>query len=225
MSKHPLGKWFPALISAAVLAVFAVIGSALVGYSYQGTAERIEENERQALLDLLGQIVPQARYNNDMLSDTIKLQGVAELGGQPVTVYRARRNGEDVAAIFSPVVTPGYAGKMSLIVGVYSDGKVAGVRVLTHHETPGLGDKLEIERSNWITGFDGRSIGNPPLERWSVKRDGGEFDQFTGATITPRQATGAVKRTLLYFAHNQNRLFQAKAQANAQNIATGHNDG
>jgi len=206
-----IDKWFPAVISALVLAVFAVIGSALVGVAYEGTAERIEENERQALLDLLGQIVPAQRFDNDMLADTITLDGVEELGGGPVTVYRARADKQDVAAIFSPVITPGYAGRMSLIVGIYADGTVAGVRVLRHHETPGLGDKIEAERSPWILGFAGKSLGNPSEERWKVKRDGGDFDQFTGATITPRLLVAAVKRTLRYFLHNQNRLFAAEA--------------
>lgn len=215
MTEGLLEKWLPALISALVLAGFAAIGSSLVGVSYLGTAERIADNERQALLDQLGEIVPQSRYDNDMLADSITLHGVEELGSGPVTVYRARKEGQDVAAIFSPVVTPGYAGYMSLIVGVYADGTIAGVRVLKHHETPGLGDKIEAQRNPWILGFAGRSIGNPPLERWKVKRDGGEFDQFTGATITPRLVVGAVRRTLQYFLHNQNRLFNAEAAPQA----------
>lgn len=218
MSNDGFDKWFPVIISAAVLGLFALAGSTLVGLSFEATAERIEQNEREALLRRLGQIVPQDRYDNDMLADVITIDGVEELGGGPVRVFRARKDKQDVAAIFSPVVTPGYAGYMSLIVGIYSDGRVAGVRVLRHHETPGLGDKIELSRSDWILEFDGRNLQDPPVEKWKVKRDGGVFDQFTGATITPRLVVSAVRRTLEYFSHHQGRLFSQPAEAGAGSV-------
>ena len=127
---------------------------------------------------------------------------------QAVPVYRAFRNGEPVAALLTPVAPNGYSGEIRLLVGIYADGRVAGVRVLGHKETPGLGDAIEIERSDWITSFAGRSLGNPPLEDWKVKRDGGVFDQFTGATITPRAVVQAVRKTLLYFERHRDELFQ-----------------
>jgi Na+-translocating ferredoxin:NAD+ oxidoreductase subunit G len=211
MSKGRLEKWAPAFISALVLGIFAVIGSTLVGVSYQGTAERIADNERQALLRQLAELVPPNRYDNDMLHDTLALHDVQALGGGDITVYRARKDGKDVAAVFSPVVSSGYAGPIALIVGIYQDGSIAGVRVLRQHETPGLGDKIELSRTPWVLGFDGKSLSNPESKRWKVKRDGGDFDQFTGATITPRLVVGAVKRTLEYFKQHKQQLFAVQA--------------
>ncbi len=108
---------------------------------------------------------------------------------------------------FTSVAPDGYSGEIRLLVGVLADGSISGVRVLAHRETPGLGDPIEIERSDWITGFNGRSLGNPVLAQWDVARYGGDFDAFTGATITPRAVVRAVKNTLIYFAQNRERIF------------------
>ena len=117
------------------------------------------------------------------------------------------RQGDEVTAVIIPVVAPdGYSGRIELIVGVNRDGSVAGVRVLEHRETPGLGDKVDMKKSDWILGFEGRRLGDPPAEAWTVKKDGGVFDQFTGATITPRAVTAAVKRGLEYFEANRSAL-------------------
>lgn len=207
MSKGVLEKWFPMLMSALVLSAFAVIGSTLVGLAWEGTAEQIEQNERDALLSQMGEILPPQSYTNDLLADTTEILAPEALGGTTTTVYRARKDGGDVAAIFSPVTTPGYAGDIVLIVGVKADGTVAGVRVIRHKETPGLGDKIEVKRTPWILGFAGKKLGNPPEARWGVKRDGGEFDQFTGATITPRTVVAAVRRTLHYFRDHREQVF------------------
>ncbi|HEX6928013.1 MAG TPA: RnfABCDGE type electron transport complex subunit G, partial [Gammaproteobacteria bacterium] len=126
----------------------------------------------------------------------------------PVTVYRAYKDGEPVAALFTSVAPDGYSGPIYLLVGIHADGRIAGVRVLGHKETPGLGDPIEIERSDWITGFDGRSLGDPPPQQWDVERYGGVFDQFTGATITPRAVVRAVRNTLLYFERHREEIFQ-----------------
>jgi electron transport complex protein RnfG len=213
MPDGTLRKWLPALISGLVLSVFAVIGTTLVGISYQSTAERIAQNERDALLRRMAEILPADRYDNDLLLDTSELLAPAHLGSRPTTVYRARKEGRPVAAVLSPVTASGYAGDIALIVGIYADGTVAGVRVIRHKETPGLGDKIEVERSPWIRGLSGTSIGNPPLARWKVKRDGGDFDQFTGATITPRAVVAAVRRTLLYVNNNRAAVFGKTAEA------------
>jgi electron transport complex protein RnfG len=112
-----------------------------------------------------------------------------------------------VAAIFNSVAPDGYNGKIHLLVGVYIDGRLAGVRVVKHAETPGLGDAVEIRKSPWIDDFAGKSLTNPIQERWRVKRDGGDFDQFTGATITPRAVVAAVRNTLLYYQQNADMIF------------------
>jgi len=211
MSKGFIEKWLPVLISALVLSVFAVIGSTLVGLSYESTAERIAQNERDALLRQMAAILPPERYDNDLLTDTIEVRAAAELGADSTTIYRARRNDEDVAAVLSPVTTSGYSGDIVLIVGIYADGTVAGVRVITHKETPGLGDKIEEKRHAWILGFAGKAIGKPPLDGWAVQRDGGQFAQFTGATITPRAVVAAVRRTLRYFRTHREHIFARAA--------------
>ena len=207
MTDGLLGKWFPELISAVVLSVFAVIGSTLVSLAFQGTEQRIAQNERDALMRQMAAILPPERYDNDLLADTTEVLSPADFGETPTTIYRARKGGENVAAVFSPVTTPGYSGDVVLIVGVYTDGSVAGVRVLNHKETPGLGDKIEVKRHPWILDFAGKWIGNPPDYRWKVKRDGGDFDQFTGATITPRTVVAAVRRTLQYFNNYRQEIF------------------
>jgi electron transport complex protein RnfG len=194
--------WRPILKAAGLLLAFAFIGTLLVGLSYDNTTEQIRQNERIALLTQLNAITPQ--HDNDLLQNPLIIQAPQQLGSEQTTVYRARLGQEPVAAIFSPVIAQGYSGAISLIIAVQTDGTLAGVRVISHRETPGLGDKIEHERHPWILGFTGKHLNNP--RRWRVKRDGGDFDQFTGATITPRAVVAAVHRTLQYFAQHQNQL-------------------
>jgi electron transport complex protein RnfG len=196
------------LMSGLVLGLFGVLGAALVGVSHEGTAERIAENERAALQAKLEALVPAADVDNDMLEDVIRVEAPEKLGAPFTRVYRARRDGEPVAAVLSPVVTQGYSGPIQLVVAVGADGRVGGVRVLSHRETPGLGDKIELERGDWILDFAGRSLRNPLPEDWAVQRDGGVFDQFTGATVTPRAVVRGVKSTLEYFAAHKDQLFE-----------------
>lgn len=187
----------PVLISAAFLFLFAVIGSGLVAFTHDSTAARIAENQRRALLRSLNELVPRDQYNNEIYTDIVHVRNAELLGtDEPVPVYRARKDGWPVAAVFASMAPDGYNGNIRLLVAVRLDGTLAGVRVLAHRETPGLGDSIETERSDWIRGFAGKSLGDPKAEQWQVKRDGGAFDQFTGATITPRAVVGAVKRAL-----------------------------
>jgi electron transport complex protein RnfG len=144
-------------------------------------------------------IVPEGRMSNDPLQDRIEVSDPDLLGAPVTEVYRVRDGDEPVALILKPIVPDGYAGPIKLLVSVLRDGSLGGVRVISHHETPGLGDKIEERKDDWIVEqFNGRSLGEPPLEQWQVKRDGGVFDQFTGATITPRSVVNAVKGTLLF---------------------------
>lgn len=207
----------PILISGLLLGAFGVLGAGLVGLSHEGTAERIARNEREALLDQLHVLVPPHYIDNNLLRDVIEVSAVEQLGTDTTRVYRARMGDQAVAAVFSPVVTQGYSGPIQLIVAIRSDGSLAGARVLTHRETPGLGDKVEVERSSWILGFAGRSLNDPPPSGWKVKRDGGEFDQFTGATITPRAVVRGVKSALEYFAAHRDQLFLEVALAETGN--------
>ena len=195
-------------LSAALLFLFAVVGVGLVAYTYDHTAERIHDNERKALLRSINELLPADEYDNDIFHDIMTVPGNDLLGtDEPVTIYRARKQGWPVAAVLSVTAPDGYNGTIKLLVAIKLDGTLAGVRVVSHRETPGLGDGIEIERSDWILGFNNRSLNNPPGKKWKVKRDGGEFDQFTGATITPRAVVKAVHKALLYFQTRHQRLF------------------
>ena len=207
------------LRAALSLGLVAVIGTALLTGVDALTAERIEQQERRVLLEQLGQIVPD-RYDNELLDDRISFRAESWFPkGQTVTAYRARLAGEPVAVVLRFAAVNGYNGNISLLAGINYDGSLRGVRVVSHKETPGLGDAIEAEKSDWIRSFEGTSIGRPPLERWTVRRDGGEFDQFTGATITPRAVVEAVRRALEYYAVNRDALFAPPGGGSAQDRA------
>ncbi|WP_428603477.1 electron transport complex subunit RsxG [Sedimenticola sp.] len=201
MIKHPVS------VAGILLALFATAGTALVAVTNDLTAEKIAANEREALLQSLTALVPADNIDNDIVSDTTTVSDKALLGGEQTLVYLGRKKGKPVAAVFSPIVPNGYSGPIKLLVAVKVDGTLGGVRVVSHKETPGLGDKVEENRSDWIFGFAGKSLSNPSLAGWKVKKDGGEFDQFTGATITPRAVVGGIKNTLLYFKEHRKSLF------------------
>jgi len=195
------------LTSAAILGVFALIGTGLVAIVHHNTQARIAANERQALLQSLSILVPATLYDNALLDDARTVQHPSLAQGAPIVVYRARRAEQPVAAIFDTLAPDGYNGTIKLLVAVLADGRLAGVRVVAHKETPGLGDAIEVERSQWILHFAGKSLRDPPVEAWGVKRDGGAFDQFTGATITPRAVVKAVKEVLDYFEQHRAMVF------------------
>jgi electron transport complex protein RnfG len=196
------------LITAAILLLFALIGTAMVAYTYDTTRERIAANERATLLRKLHRLIPPESYDNALLQDTLQVQNETLLGtADPVTVYRARMHGKPVALVIAAVAPDGYSGAIRLLVGINVDGSLSGVRVVAHRETPGLGDGIEEDRSDWILGFTGKSLQNPTLQGWAVKKDGGAFDQLTGATITPRAVVKAVRQALLYYRDHKDALF------------------
>jgi len=196
------------LVSAALLAAFAVTSTGLVVFTHTATAERIAAAERQVLVQKLHALVPPTRHDNDLLADRIEVRDPELLGtAAPVSVYRARVGGKPAALILTVVAPDGYSGEIQLLVAVNADGSVAGVRVTAHRETPGLGDRIEVERSDWITRFDGRSLTDPAGDGWAVKKDGGVFDQFTGATITPRAVVNAVRNALRFVERHHTELF------------------
>ncbi|MBE0440144.1 MAG: electron transport complex subunit RsxG [Gammaproteobacteria bacterium] len=192
-----------------MLAVFAIVATSLVAMTEANTREKISENEQQALLKAINQIVDSSDYNNAILSDTLTISKNKLLGTkQDTIVYRARFDAKPVAAVFTSVAPNGYSGEIKLLIGVYYDGSIAGARVISHKETPGLGDKINEQKSDWIRQFKGLSLTNPAESKWKVKKDGGSFDQFTGATITPRAVVDAVKKALEYFNKNRDTLFE-----------------
>ncbi len=194
--------------SALVLAAFAVAGSAILAAANRATAEQIAANELAVLEGQLSALLPAGEYDNDLLADTIEVELPSTLSPDLTeTVYRARRAGQPVAAIL-PVTAPnGYTGAIRMLVGIRHNGSIAAVRVVKHRETPGLGDGIDIQRSDWIRQFDGRSLRHPNPERWKVRKDNGDFDQLTGATITPRAVVGAVRAALEYYRQHRDMLY------------------
>ena len=201
-----------ALVTAGILTAFTVVGTAMLTGTFETTREPIAASEREAKLQLLAQVMPPAMHDNDLLQDAVQLPP-AELLGQhaPSTAYRARQNGQPSGVILEAVAPDGYSGDIKLLIGIAADGDIIGVRVLSHKETPGLGDYIEIDRSAWIKNFDGKSLAKLPDEAWRVKKDGGQFDYMTGATITPRAVVKAVHKALQYFEVQRASIFAAPA--------------
>jgi electron transport complex protein RnfG len=199
----------PVIRSGVLLGLIAVLGTALLAGVNALTHERIVVQEKLRVLQQLNAIVSTDSYNNDLLDDKIEISNEAFFRHPaPVVVYRARMDDKPVAVLMIVTAPDGYNGDIRLLTAIDTTGTVLGVRVVSHRETPGLGDPIEIERSDWILDFTGKSLLNPQGKSWAVKRDGGEFDQFTGATISPRAVVKAVHSTLLYFKANQKSLFE-----------------
>jgi electron transport complex protein RnfG len=190
-----------------VLGLFSLVGIGLVSLTYSFTHNKIAENERIFLLKNLQELVPDSLHDNDLLADTIKISNPEAFGqDNEITIYRAKKSEELVALIATPTAPDGYNGSIKLLVAIKKNGELMGVRAVSHHETPGLGDAIDTNKSDWVFSFNGRSLSNLDSKFWRVKRDGGEFDQFTGATITPRAVVKAVLKTLQYYQANKAEL-------------------
>jgi electron transport complex protein RnfG len=199
--------------NSMLLGMFALGTTLLISATFLLTKDRIAVEQRKAEEKALLEIVPASRHDNSMLDDTIAVD-VSTTGlnlRDAKQIYLARQDGKAVAAVIPVVAPDGYSGDISLIVGVNVDGTIAGVRALKHKETPGLGDYVDIKKSDWVLGFNGTSLQSPPLAQWAVKKDKGHFDQFTGATITPRAVVAATLRALQYAQTNRDVLFTNKA--------------
>lgn len=196
------------LQTAINLVFFAVIGTAILASVFFMTHDKIVQSEEAEKLKLIMQIVPSALFDNDIIQDTLSIPASDLLGTDEATIaYRARLKGEPSAVVLSAIAPDGYGGKISLILAVKASGELAGVRVVTHKETPGLGDYIELPKSPWIKGFDGKSREVYKDADWKVKKDGGKFDYMAGATITPRAVVKAVHKALIYFGQNREQLF------------------
>ncbi|MDX1677026.1 electron transport complex subunit RsxG [Arsukibacterium sp.] len=183
----------PVSKNAALLALVALICVAILGLVNQLAQPRIAEQQLKNKLAILNDVLPQNRASESVLADCILVTNEALLGrATPQPIYRLRED-EDISAYVIETTAPdGYSGNIDLIVAVTPDGTILGSRVLNHQETPGLGDKIERRRSDWIDSFQGKQVSPDNKSRWAVKKDGGQFDQFTGATITPRAVVNAV---------------------------------
>lgn len=203
------GRSHPVIRSGVLLGLIALLGTALLAGVNALTHERIVEQEKLRTMQQLNSVMAFASYNNDLLTDKIELRDEAYFRHpDPVLIYRARMDDKPVAALLIVTAPDGYNGDIRVLIAIDVSGTILGVRVVSHRETPGLGDPIEIERSDWILSFNDKSLLDPRDEGWAVRRDGGEFDQFTGATITPRAVVKAVHNTLLYFEANNKVLFE-----------------
>ena len=190
-----------------VLAGFALLASVLLGVTNCSTESTIQRRLNEDLIKSLEEVVPAALHDNDMLRDTRLIPSADfNIGANETTVYLAKKSGAVTAVCFKFIAPDGYSGPINMIMGIDRDGNLLGVRVLSHKETPGLGDKIEVAKSDWILNFVGRSLDNLSPAQWAVKKDGGVFDQFAGATITPRKSVQAVNRGLQLFKAHQAQL-------------------
>jgi len=190
-----------------VLAGFALIASVLLGVTNCSTEDTIQRRLDEDLKKSLEEVVPATLYDNDMLQDTRVIPSAEyNIGANETTVYIAKKSGKVSAVCFKFTAPDGYSGAINMIMGIDRAGNILGVRVLSHKETPGLGDKIEVAKSDWILNFVGRSLDNLAPAKWAVKKDGGEFDQFAGATITPRKSVQAIYRGLQLFKAHQDQL-------------------
>jgi electron transport complex protein RnfG len=187
------------LKAGLTLFIFTLIGVSLVALTQSFTRENIQKNEAQVLISRLGELLK--NYDNDILQD--KIQRRVKLHGkmQNLVIYPAKRHNKTFAILIEHTYPKGYSGDIRLLSGINLDGTLLGVRVISHNETPGLGDKIDTRKSSWIEQFKGLSLKNN-TSFWRVKPDGGEFDAFTGATITPRAVVSATYEVLRYFKNN-----------------------
>ena len=201
------------LRTAVNLLFFTVIGTAILAFTFNLTYELIAQSEETAKLKLINQVAPQSLYDNDLIKDTITLPASAQLGTEQDTIaYRGRLKGQPSIIVLEAIAPDGYSGKIGMIVAINHDGTITGVRVITHKETPGLGDYIDIARNQWISLFAGTSHRRYQEDDWKVKKDGGKIDYMAGATITPRAVAKAVHNALHYFEENRDKLFAVNAK-------------
>ena len=212
----------PVIRSGLLLGIIALLGTALLAGVNNLTHDRIIAQEKRRVLQQLNEIVPVVSYNNDLLEDVIQIQDAEFFRhSAAVNVYRARMDGQAASVMMIVTAPDGYNGDIKLLVGIDAGGTILGVRIISHKETPGLGDPIDAEKSDWIFGFTQKSLNNPNDKSlanggWAVKKDDGGFDQFTGATISPRAVVRAVHTTLLYFQANKQSLFDTPASVTDQ---------
>jgi electron transport complex protein RnfG len=202
-----------AVRTAAILFVFVIIFTGLLSAAYLWTKPAIEASAVEEKMKLIDEVLPRAEYDNALLQEAVALPPTPELGlAEASSVYVARQAGQPVGAIFEAVAPDGYAGKIRLLVAIRADGQVAGVRVIQHKETPGLGDYIEVKKDKnkarpWITQFTGKTLAGAADKDWKVKKDGGRIDHYAGATVTPRAVSRAVFKAAQWAAANRDRLF------------------
>lgn len=191
-----------------ILAAAGLVSSLLLGFADLATHGAIEARRNEDIQVTLRQILPDGLHDNVLLDDVKTIVEPTKTGTLATSVYIARLNGSVTGVAFKFTANGGYSGPIILMIGMDKDGAVLGVRVVSHAETPGLGDKIERNKSDWILSFNSRSLENTPAERFKVKKDGGDFDQFAGATITPRAVVHGVESGLEFFQRHRAELLE-----------------
>ncbi len=187
---------------------FTLIGTSLLAITYLETKDSIAKSEQEEKLKLISQLLPRSSFDNDIVSDKVTLPADALLGTRaPGKAYRARLAGQPVGVAMEVIAPDGYSGRIDLLVAVKADGSVAGVRVVSHKETPGLGDYIDIAKSDWIAIFGGKRLNDGKDDEWQVKKDGGQFDYMAGATISPRAVVKAVHKAMQYYQLHRDELY------------------
>ncbi len=204
--------------TAVILCIFVMVFTGLLAAAYQWTLPAIEASAAEEKMQRISEVLPRGEYDNALLDDALLLPPTPELGlAEPSRLYRARLAGQPVALVFEAVAPDGYAGKIRLIIAVRADGRVAGVRVTEHRETPGLGDFIEPKKDKskpgpWIGQFAGLSLAQMPPRDWKLKKDGGRISYRAGATVTPRAVAKAVLKAVQWAEANVDRLFAEGGQ-------------
>lgn len=206
----------PLLVRLAWIVALLVVAAAAVTWVTRATRERIARNEAAQIMKDLVQVLPAGSFDNQPDQDSIAVRDPALGSEAPLPVYRARRGGVPVAAVVTVIAPQGYVGPIHLLVALDPAGTVLGVHILAHRETAGVGDRIEPVHSDFLRSFVGRSLTSPLPAAWNVRRDGGGFDQLTGATVTSRAVIGAVRDAALWFAAHRTDVFSAPSAATIQ---------
>ena len=207
--------------NALGLALFAFFTAGIVAITQLSTKEKISQNQTTFAINNLSQLVDLDSIDNQLLEaqyDLRQITGLQQIEllnlSNDFTFYLGEKDGEIVSIILPLVAPEGYTGAIDMLVAINRLGQLLGVRVINHKETPGLGDKIDLKKDDWILSFNGKTLDNPSLPKWKVDKDGGDFDSFTGATITPRAVVAAAKDSLHFFELNQAMLMQHPVAAN-----------
>ncbi len=201
-----------------ILGLFAFVSTGLIAITHLLTKDKISLEIELALIRQLSQIVHQDQYSNEVYKDCIVINNLNFLGtNKDQKLYRMRNAEGNYAILMTSVAPDGYSGKINLTVAISQQGKLLGVNILSHKETPGLGDKIERSKSHWLNQFEGLSLNNPKKKQWKVKKDGGQFDALTGATITPRAVINAIYKNLEFYAENSPQLFNSESNCEKSN--------
>jgi electron transport complex protein RnfG len=198
----------PVIKSGVTLTALAALCTALVAFTHEMTDERIADNERAWLEQSLQPVLGGVEFDSNLIESRLTIEAPHDLpGSDDAVVYRVFSGDVPVAALLAVTARDGYSGAIRLLIGVRTDGTITAVHALSHRETPGLGDGIDRSKSDWIEQFSGRSLADPASGGWRIARDGGDFDQMTGASVTSRAVVGAVSETLQYFASNNPGIF------------------